>query len=187
MSFSGRCSPRRVGGAGFISSASTVLTAFRFLILSAYLYHRMPGDEEAQHLLLRLQTQVLIPVSVRWAAGRPHAFRPCHSAVARRRSRRGRRRVLIAQPRCRAATSVPFHRLVHGRHEPRPRPEAVQRTGLDQRLDHALVEQAQVNQLAELPKRLEPARLLLSQLGARSEDRIDRVAATFLIAVSPSG
>ena len=69
-----------------------------------------------------------------------------------------------------------LHGLVDGGHELAALAQRVERAGLDERLDHALVHHAQIDLLAELPEAVEAA----ADFFARLEDGFDGVAADVL-------
>ena len=105
----------------------------------------MPGDEEAQDFFLGRKPLMLVPIgnirqrlfSLRVLSSGKHAKQSVlpHGGIALR-----------------------FLRMLHGavdhRHELRAAAHGIHRAALHQRLDHALIQQPQVNFLAELEDRL---------------------------------
>ena len=129
-------------------------------------FQRMPGDEEAQDLFFIGQALVLLPFG--------DGGQLLGMAVDLLFLKDAEKPVLaefgVALRFLRA-----FNRLVQHRHELRAIAELIHGPGLDQRFQHALVQQAQVHLLAELEDVLEPA-----EFRSRGDDGIDGVAAHVL-------
>ena len=131
-----RCSPprRKTCGSGFISQRGRGVDDLQVAELLAVLVQRVAGDEEAEHLLLVLQARVLIPVR---SVGQGVVARG-RSAVESRRRRSPKRPCWpAAASRCDfcarsialSSAAMSCERL----------PKAVQRAGLDERFEDALV------------------------------------------------
>src|SRR5690349_8047593 len=123
----------------------------------------MTGDEEAQNLFFSGETLVLVPL---------REIRQSVVAVipgSRRFIENTEEAVLPAFDVALCFLSS-FDGLVHDGHELRAMAERVHRARFDQRLEYSLVEQAQVDVLAEFVKRLEVAEFLPCL-----DDRLDSV------------
>ena len=138
--------------------------------LLAVLVHRMPRDKEIQ--------------------APPSRSASAYARPTPPRSGRSSSRLLAAAPLseskipnspCWPASLIalrllrPLHRLVESRRQLRPSAEAVHRSRLDQRLDHALVHQPQIDLLAELPQAGKALLPCLLQRRARGNDRLNRI------------
>ena len=135
----------------------------------------MAGDEEAEHLFFILQPRVFVPVrrgrqsfALLALGGR----QVCIEDIAEE-SALPRRRIFLRLLRA-------LDRLVQRCGNLPARPEGVHRPGLDQRLQHALVEQPQVHLVAELPQAAEALLPFRAQRLSCGVDRDNRVVADVL-------
>ena len=136
---------------------------------------RMAGEVEAQHLLLEAEQLVVRPLRHPADDRRRDRRRRGRAAQRRRRASPGPRRAPAA-----AAGRPPWPGRGRSRSGPR-RLERVEGAGLDEALDHAPVDQAQVDARAEVVERGERPRL------RADSSTMDSMAAspTFLMAASP--
>ena len=127
---------------------------------------RMAADEEAENFFFGGEARVLVPVGNvgQFVVVRLGLFLLKHAKQA----------VLAG-----FGVALGFLRLLHGfvedGHQLRAAAQGIHGAALDQRFEHALVEQAQIDVLAEFEDRFEAAQLL-----AGGDDRFDGVAADVL-------
>ena len=118
--------------------------------LIGVLFQRVPGDEESEHFFFVLQTRALVPV------GR---LRKRVVGVARLLAKDPKQAVLT-----RLRIAMHFLRLLHrpveNREQLRPPAERIHGSALDQRFEHPLVQQTQVDFLAKLIDRAKRADFL---------------------------
>ena len=138
----------------------------------------MAGDEEAENLFFVLQTGVLVPLG---RVGSASSLAACGGRVVVEHAEEA----VLA----RGGVALRFLRALHGLVECGEdlgaAAEGVHRAGLDQRLQHALVQQAQVDLLAELPEAGEARLAFCAQRFPCG--KIDSMALwpTFLMAARP--
>ena len=130
------------------------------------LFQRMPGDEESENFFFGLKARVLVPVG---DIGQFVVARRCFFLLE------DAKQAVLAG----FGVALGFLRLLHGLvehgHELSAAAEGIHGAALDQRFDHALVEQSQVDVFAELEDGFEAAQLL-----ARGNNRFNGIAADIL-------
>ncbi len=127
----------------------------------------MPGNKESEDFFFRRQPRVFIPV------GR---VRERVASLLRGFIRKHAKQPVLSRFRVPLRFLCLLDRRVERLHELRPAPESIHGPALDQRLQHALVQQTQINFFAEFVERLEiPAELLPPH-----HNRLDRIATNIL-------
>src|SRR5947209_16381451 len=103
----------------------------------------MAGDEEAKYFLLRPQTLMLVPF---WYLGQT-------VRLLRHIGRKHAEKSVLAELRVALRLLPTFHGAIETSHELRPRPQRIHGAALDQRFEHAFVQEAEVYLFAELEYR----------------------------------
>ena len=133
----------------------------------------MSRNKESQHLFFIGQPLAFLPIG--------HLRQIVRVASALRAFVEQTKQPCLALCRVLLRLLRPLHRLVDSLEQRCPRSQRIQRSGLDQRLNHTRVHHPQIHLFAELPEALESP----THFRPRLDDRIDRVPAHVLYRRQP--